>query len=93
MDTSTHVFSEIKESSDMVLDLKGLNCPLPILRTKQQLNKMQAGEIVTIWVTDPHAEIDFKAYLARVNHDLIHFSCELDSATQKAVYIFQIRKN
>ncbi|GBU10072.1 response regulator SirA [Gammaproteobacteria bacterium] len=71
----------------MILDLKGLNCPLPILKTKQQLNYMQVGEIVTVLATDPHAEIDFKAYLARVNHDLISFDII------EGVYTFCIRKN
>ena len=75
------------EPTAILLDLKGLNCPLPILKTKQQLNKMQGGEMVTVLVTDPHAEIDFKAYLARVNHELIHFCVEGD------VYIFCIKKS
>lgn len=75
------------EPAALLLDLKGLNCPLPILRTKQQLNKMQAGEMVTVLVTDPHAEIDFKAYLARVNYELVHFCIE------EEVYIFCIKKS
>jgi TusA-related sulfurtransferase len=36
----------IKE--DQTLDAKGLNCPLPILKTKVLLNKMQAGEILYV---------------------------------------------
>ena len=53
------------------LDTKGLNCPLPILKTKVVLNKMQPGEILFVESTDPHSEIDFEAYCARSRHELI----------------------
>lgn len=59
----------IKE--DQTLDAKGLNCPLPILKSKVLLNKMQAGEILYVEATDPHSVIDFEAYCARTNHNLL----------------------
>ena len=59
----------IKE--DQILDAKGLNCPLPILKTKVLLNKMLAGEILYVEATDPHSIIDFEAYCARTNHKLL----------------------
>ena len=59
----------IKE--DRILDAKGLNCPLPVLKTKVLLNKMQAGEILYVEATDPHSVIDFEAYCARTNHKLL----------------------
>ena len=60
----------IKE--DQTLDAKGLNCPLPILKTKVLLNKMQAGEILYVEATDPHSVIDFEAYCARTKHKLLN---------------------
>lgn len=56
---------------DRTLDVKNLNCPLPILKTKLILNKMRAGEILYIEATDPHAIIDFKAYCVRTVHNLL----------------------
>lgn len=53
------------------LDAKGLNCPLPVLRTKVMLNRMRPGEILRVEATDPHATIDFKAYCARTGHDIL----------------------
>lgn len=53
------------------LDAKGLNCPLPVLRTKVMLNRMQPGEILRVEATDPHATIDFKAYCARTGHEIL----------------------
>jgi tRNA 2-thiouridine synthesizing protein A len=64
----------IKE--DRILDAKGLNCPLPILKTKVLLNKMQAGEILYVEATDPHSVIDFEAYCARTDHELLNIEEE-----------------
>jgi len=64
----------IKE--DRILDAKGLNCPLPILKTKVLLNKMQAGEILYVEATDPHSVIDFEAYCARTDHKLLNIEEE-----------------
>ena len=61
---------DIKE--DLMLDAKGLNCPLPILKTKVLLNKMQPGQILYVEATDPHSVIDFEAYCARTNHKLLY---------------------
>lgn len=54
-----------------VLDAKGLNCPLPVLRTKVMLNRMQPGEVLRVEATDPHATIDFRAWCARTGHEII----------------------
>ena len=64
----------IKE--DQILDAKGLNCPLPILKTKVLLNKMQPGEILYVEATDPHSVIDFEAYCARTDHKLLNIEEE-----------------
>ncbi len=47
---------------DKELDVRGLNCPLPLLRTKKLLSQMKAGEVLKVLTTDPAAEIDFKVY-------------------------------
>lgn len=63
---------------DQKLDTKGLNCPLPILKTKVLLNKMQPGKILYIEATDPHSVIDFEAYCARTNHKLLNINVNAD---------------
>ena len=57
---------------DRVLDVQGMNCPLPILRTKLVLADMRPGEVVRVLATDPHSVVDFKAYCARTGHELLH---------------------
>ena len=53
----------IKE--DQILDAKGLNCPLPILKTKVLLNKMQPGEILYVEATE--AATNLNDVLRKVN--------------------------
>lgn len=65
----TEQYSDI--DYDVYLDAKGLNCPLPILKTKLELNRMQAGEVIFVEATDPHAIIDFEAYCARTDHEIL----------------------
>jgi tRNA 2-thiouridine synthesizing protein A len=55
------------------LDAKGLNCPLPILKAKLELNKMTGGEILHVESTDPHSIIDFEAYCARTGHEIVQY--------------------
>ncbi len=59
---------------DQTLDAKELNCPLPVLKAKVALNKMQPGEILHVEATDPHAKIDFEAYCARTRHEIIRMT-------------------
>ncbi len=47
---------------------------MPILKTKQKLQSLPKGAQLRVIATDPHAEIDFKAYLARSEHKLISFN-------------------
>lgn len=63
--------TDSKNHYDVHLDAKGLNCPLPVLKAKVALNKMQPGEILHVEATDPHATIDFEAYCARTGHEII----------------------
>lgn len=78
--------SETRIKTDETLDAKGLNCPLPILKTKVVLNKMQPGQVLHVEATDPHSVIDFEAYCARTEHQLIKI---LES---EGLYEFYIRR-
>ena len=62
--------SEIE--ADQVLDVKGLNCPLPILRTKMVMGTMEPDQVLHVLTTDPHSVLDFKAFCARTGHQLVH---------------------
>ena len=71
---------------DRDLDARGLNCPLPILRTKKTLNEMQSGEILRILATDPGSVRDFQAFSRQTGNDL------LDHAASDGEFRFYLRK-
>ena len=70
----------IPQHVDVTLDTKGLHCPLPILKTKAELNKMEPGQILHVTTTDPLALLDFKSYAVRAAHTLIYINEEEDQA-------------
>jgi tRNA 2-thiouridine synthesizing protein A len=57
--------------ADQELDLRGLNCPLPILKTKKALNTMTSGQTVQVLATDPGSMLDFKAFAAQSGNHLL----------------------
>lgn len=72
--------------ADKVLDVKGLNCPLPILRTKMVIGSIEPGQVLHVLTTDPHSVLDFKAFCARTGHELLHL------VEGPAVYEFYLRR-
>lgn len=56
---------------DRELDVKGLNCPLPILRTKKALFEMSSGQILRVLATDPNAVKDFQAFARQTGNVLL----------------------
>ncbi|RWK41705.1 sulfurtransferase TusA family protein [Mesorhizobium sp.] len=58
-------------TSPAVYDLKGLNCPLPVLKAKKRLATMQPGSRLWLETTDPLAVIDIPAFCAESGHRLI----------------------
>jgi tRNA 2-thiouridine synthesizing protein A len=71
---------------DAELDVRGLLCPLPVLRARKRLSAMKPGEILRILATDPAAAIDFPHYCAESGHTL------LTTDRQGDVLIFVIQK-
>ena len=68
------------------VNMRGLKCPLPALKTRKLLSKMAAGEVLTIECTDPLTTIDIPN-LIRETGDKIE-----DSAKSGRVLTFRIRK-
>jgi tRNA 2-thiouridine synthesizing protein A len=54
-----------------VYDLKGLNCPLPVLKARKRLAGMAAGSLVWLETTDPLAVIDIPAFCVESGHRLV----------------------
>jgi tRNA 2-thiouridine synthesizing protein A len=65
--------SAVSESplANREVDAVGMNCPLPILRTKKALADMRSGEILKIIATDAGAKHDFPAFAKQTGNQLI----------------------
>ena len=74
------------QTVDKELDTRGLNCPLPILRTKQSLAGMVSGQILKIVATDPGSVIDFQVFAEQTGNELLSLS-EVDNE-----FIFLLKK-
>jgi tRNA 2-thiouridine synthesizing protein A len=68
------------------VDARGLNCPLPILRTKKALNDLNSGQVVKIFATDPHSVKDFEAFCRQTGHQL------LDKSEADGAFVFLLRR-
>ena len=53
------------------LDARGLNCPLPILRAKKALAKMEIGEVLEITATDPGSMKDLDSFCSQTGNELL----------------------
>ena len=63
------------------LDTRGLNCPLPILKTKKMLAEMQSGEVLRVVSTDPGSIRDFQAFARQTGNELVEQSSANDEFT------------
>lgn len=61
---------------DLEIDARGLNCPLPLLRLKKGLSKIEPGAIVKITATDPAAHLDIGVFVDQVGHKIVVFNKE-----------------
>ncbi len=54
-----------------ILDLRGLNCPLPVMKTRKHLKRMEKGEQLVVKATDPMSVIDIPHMCQQDGHVLI----------------------
>ena len=72
--------------ADEIVDAKGLNCPMPILRAKKALKGMAAGSTLEVQATDPGSVKDFEAFCRSTGNEL------LESRQDGNTYIYLIKK-
>ena len=56
---------------DQQVDASGLLCPLPLLKSKRQLNQMESGQVLRLIATDPNAESDLRKFCDQSGHLLL----------------------
>jgi tRNA 2-thiouridine synthesizing protein A len=68
------------------LNLKGLSCPLPIIKTAKAMKELAPGQLVEVFATDPGAVPDFKAWAKATGNPLV------ESSQEAGVFHFILKK-
>lgn len=71
---------------EQVLDVKGLNCPMPLLKAKKALNGMAPAERLRVYATDPGSVRDFDVFARQSGNTL------LESGEDAGVYFYLLQK-
>lgn len=71
---------------DKILDCLGLYCPIPILKTRDAMRALGAGEVLEMTSDDPASEADMKSWVERMGHELVEIE------KRGTVFRFLVRK-
>ncbi len=73
-------------ATQRTLDVKGLSCPLPIVKTAQALKQLAAGDLIEVLATDPGSVKDFAAWSKTTGNDIV------ETSQEGGVFRFVLRK-
>jgi tRNA 2-thiouridine synthesizing protein A len=76
----------IAAMSETTLDLRGLRCPLPALKTRKALTRLAAGDRLVVECTDPLSTLDIPNLISQTG-DVLE-----DSTNQPGLFVFRIKK-
>ena len=74
-----------------VLDVKGLKCPMPLLKAKKALNELVPGALLKVIATDPGSERDFQTFSAQSGHLLLEFE-KTENEQNGEVFTYLLQK-
>ncbi|OAG27265.1 sulfurtransferase TusA family protein [Thermodesulfatator autotrophicus] len=72
--------------ADVTLDCKGLSCPMPLLKTKKAIQKLEKGQILEVLGTDPGSKNDIPGWCERSGHEF------LGMKEESGYFVFYIKK-
>ncbi|MCB1683716.1 MAG: sulfurtransferase TusA family protein [Pseudomonadales bacterium] len=70
----------------MLLDVTGLNCPMPLLKAKKALNSLPPAGLLRVLATDPGSVRDFETFTRQSGHELLESSRDGDT------FVYLLRK-
>lgn len=76
---------------DRTLDARGLNCPMPIIKARQEMNQIQPGQVLQVLSTDRGSVKDFQGW-AKTAKTIELVAQEDTQQDGKAVYVHYIRR-
>ncbi|MDO9521602.1 MAG: sulfurtransferase TusA family protein [Pseudohongiella sp.] len=66
-------------SADQELDVRGQQCPMPLLKAKLALNALATEQVLKVIATDPASERDFNAFVSQSRHQILAFEKDADT--------------
>lgn len=60
-----------QETAEILLDVIGQQCPLPVLRARKRLLRLDPGALLRVFASDPVARIDMPHFCAEAGHELV----------------------
>lgn len=72
--------------ADLIVDAKGLACPLPIVKAKKGMDSLQTGQLMKLQTTDKGSMKDFQAWVNQSKHELV------ESNEVNGVFTFIVKK-
>lgn len=61
---------------DRTLDCIGLYCPMPVFKTREEMDKLEVGEVLEVLADDPAAEEDIKRWAKRTGNEVLEVKKE-----------------
>ena len=71
---------------DKILDARGLQCPMPVVKTSQEIKSIEVGQILQVLATDPGSMADIAAWSKSTGNEL------LSMGKDDGVFVFNIKK-
>jgi TusA-related sulfurtransferase len=72
--------------ADIVVDAKGLACPMPIVRAKKAIDSLQPGQLMQLETTDKGSMNDFRAWVSQTKNEMV------EAKENNGVFTFLVRK-
>ena len=69
MDANTQLISTLE--IDKTIDLRGMECPLPVIKTKLALKALTEGQVLQVATTDPMSVVDLRVFCMRSGNELL----------------------
>jgi tRNA 2-thiouridine synthesizing protein A len=86
MDEASKATAATEARYDVFLDLRGLVCPIPLVKTRQALMVVESGATICVLATDPASRQDFETFCDMTGHLL------LKSEEQDGVFLYVVEK-
>lgn len=72
--------------ADLIVDAKGLACPMPIVKAKKGIDTLQSGQLMELQTTDKGSMKDFQAWINQTKHEL------LEAKEEHGIFKFIVKK-